>query len=65
MSWCEECTQYWPPEQLDENGACPTCGSVVGDPPRAPWHFKLLVLAAAGYIAWRVVQMIGWVIDAL
>ncbi len=65
MSWCEECTKYWPADQLDENGACPTCGTVVGDPPTVPWHFKLLVVAAAVYIAWRIVQGIGWLVARL
>jgi hypothetical protein len=25
-----------------------------------PWHFKLLVGAVAVYLAWRTVQMVGW-----
>ena len=24
---------------------------------KAPWHFKLLVLAAGGYVGWRLVQL--------
>ena len=65
MSGCDQCTKYWPADQLDENGGCPTCGSVVGEPPTVPWHFKLLVVAAAVYIGWRIVQGIGWVIARL
>ncbi len=29
--------------------------------PKAPWHFKLLITAVALYLAWRVVQLVGWV----
>ncbi len=27
---------------------------------KAPWHFKLLMGLVVAYLAWRVVQMIGW-----
>ncbi|MGH9190815.1 MAG: hypothetical protein ACRD0Q_12480 [Acidimicrobiales bacterium] len=30
-----------------------------------PWHFKLLVVALAVYLAWRGVQGIGWVVAHL
>jgi len=30
-----------------------------------PWHFKLMVVLAALYVGWRLVQMIGWIIDWL
>jgi hypothetical protein len=29
---------------------------------KAPWHFKLLVVALVVYLAWRVIQMIGWLV---
>lgn len=28
-----------------------------------PWHFKLMVVLAALYVGWRLVQLIGWLID--
>ena len=31
----------------------------------APWHFKVLVAAAVGYLGWRLVQGLGWVVDLL
>ena len=31
--------------------------------PRAPWHFKLLVAAAAAYLGMRGIQGIGWLIQ--
>jgi hypothetical protein len=27
---------------------------------RAPWHFKLLMVLVVAYLAWRIVQMVGW-----
>ncbi len=62
MSWCETCSKYWPPDKLDENGGCPTCGAVVGDAPKVPWHFKLLLVATVVYLGWRAVQGIAWLI---
>ncbi len=29
---------------------------------KVPWHFWVLVAAVVGYLAWRVVQMISWVV---
>ena len=65
MSWCEECTKYWPADQLDENGGCPDCGTVVGEPPKVPWHFKLLIVATVVYLAYRAWQGIDWLIHHL
>jgi len=49
---------------------CPTCGAVVGEPeidqeephPRAPWHFKVLVVGTVIYLAYRLYQGVGWLI---
>jgi hypothetical protein len=30
--------------------------------PRAPWHFKLLLLAVVVYLGWRLIQVIGWIV---
>ncbi|HCB37747.1 MAG TPA: hypothetical protein DEP66_06020, partial [Acidimicrobiaceae bacterium] len=27
-----------------------------------PWHFWLLVVAAAGYLGWRAVEVLAWVV---
>ena len=46
-------------------GTCPSCGRTIAATaaePKAPWHFKLLVVAVIGYLAWRAVQMVGWFI---
>lgn len=40
-------------------------GEAAGEPEgrtRAPWHFKLLLVAVVLYLGWRFVQMIGWLI---
>ncbi len=31
--------------------------------PLVPWHFKVMVVLAALYVGWRLVQLIGWLID--
>jgi hypothetical protein len=38
---------------------------MIGDPPdtRVPWHFWILVVAAAIYLGWRAVQGVQWLID--
>ena len=47
------------------DGTCPSCGSRIAtakDDPKAPWHFKLLVGAVCVYLAWRLVQLVQWLI---
>jgi hypothetical protein len=62
------------PNSLKPDGSCPTCGRVVAEPgdadaaaaakdQKAPWHFKLLVAVTVVYLAWRAVEMIGWVVN--
>lgn len=29
--------------------------------PKAPWHFKLLMVALVAYLVWRIIDMIGWI----
>jgi hypothetical protein len=50
---------------LEENGECPECGTVIGDPPKVPWHFKLLVVAVVLYLGLRAWQGIDWLIHHL
>ena len=35
------------------------------EPPSAPWHFKVMLVALAVYLAWRGVQGIDWLADRL
>ena len=52
---------------MKPDGSCPSCGTVLAEPateadaPRAPWHFKLLVVALCVYLGWRLVQLIAWI----
>lgn len=50
---------------MGAGGECPTCGRVIGDVPKAPWHFKLLLGATAVYLGWRLVQGIAWLVHRL
>lgn len=65
MPWCEDCSKYWPDEELSAEGGCPTCERELGPPPKAPWHFKLLVVAVVLYLGLRAWQGIDWVINHL
>jgi hypothetical protein len=52
---------------MTPQGTCPVCGAEievqaqrvaeVTDQERAPWHFKLLVVALVAYLGWRVVEL--------
>jgi hypothetical protein len=65
MPWCDDCQKYWAPSAMTPEGACPTCGRDVETPePRAaaadekaPWHFKLVVVALVAYLGWRFYEM--------
>ena len=65
MPWCDDCSKFWNPNTLPPDGTCPTCGRMIGDPPdtKVPWHFWILVLAAALYLGWRAVQGVEWLIS--
>ncbi len=64
MAWCQSCDRYLTPSTLTSEGTCPGCGDEVQHPDklpapateRIPWHFWLLLSAAAVYLAWRAVQ---------
>jgi hypothetical protein len=65
MPWCEECAKYMAPSAMNDDGTCPTCGaeceaptSTDGDE-KAPWHFKLLVVATVAYLVWRLVDLVN------
>ena len=40
----------------------PAPGEVEGEPPKVPWHFKLLMVGLSLYLLWRLVQGILWVV---
>ncbi len=67
MPWCEDCAKYWAPSTMTPDGRCPTCERQLEPPAgadeadhgdeRAPWHFKLLVVAVVVYLIWRIYQL--------
>jgi hypothetical protein len=73
MPWCETCSRFLNPNSLNADGTCPTCGRQVAEPPgektpgrdKAPWHFKLLLIALVIYLGWRFFQLAEWVIGKL
>lgn len=54
----------------DEHGARGADGSEdeAGEervPVKAPWHFKVLVVGTAVYLAYRIYQGVGWLVHHL
>ena len=71
MPWCDTCARFWNPSSVEREGQCPTCGRVLTKPEprpdeetvsRAPWHFKLLMVALVIYLGYRAVQGIMWLV---
>lgn len=60
MPWCENCAKFQDGEGIDREGHCPGCGTVIAPAKRAPWHFKLLVVATAIYLVYRFMQVGVW-----
>jgi hypothetical protein len=66
LPWCEDCAKFWNPNTLPPDGTCPNCGRMIAEPPeasRVPWHFWVLVAAAALYLGWRAIQGVGWLFN--
>jgi hypothetical protein len=53
---------------METDGSCPNCGRRIADVPEAPeepkvpWHFKLLLVGVCGYLGWRFVQLVQWLV---
>jgi hypothetical protein len=70
MPWCDDCSKYWTPSSVNDDGTCPRCGADLEAPPpaddadadaddeKAPWHFKLMVVALTIYLVYRFGTMI-------
>jgi hypothetical protein len=43
----------------------PGPGQEEGETPKAPWHFKLLLLAIVIYLGWRGIQGVGWLMNKI
>jgi hypothetical protein len=66
MPFCDDCEKYWAPSAMTPEGECPTCGADLeapelartdGEDEKAPWHFKLLVVALVIYLGYRFFEM--------
>jgi len=61
--WCDACSAYRPAAP-----SCAECGHSLLDADQrrvgdsAPWHFWVMVAALAGYLLWRLVQGIWWLV---
>ncbi len=53
---------------MNDDGTCPTCGEQVleahdhtageaANDEKAPWHFKLMVVALVVYLSWRLIAI--------
>lgn len=65
VPWCEGCDRFYNPSTLAPDGTCRECGRFIASPddepddqppPKAPWHFYLLVVAVVVYLGWRAIQ---------
>jgi uncharacterized paraquat-inducible protein A len=63
VTWCESCERAVPEDELTEEGACPTCGTVLAQERRpVPWTFKLMIAATVVYLGYRAYQGIAWLV---
>ena len=62
MPWCDDCSKFWDDESVSEaSGACPTCGRELGTTRKGvPWHFKLMLVALAVYMGYRIYWLAEW-----
>jgi hypothetical protein len=62
VPWCDDCSRFYNPTSMTAAGECPTCGRVIAAPAKAPWHFKAMLVALAGYLALRAWQGVEWIL---
>ena len=61
MPWCDDCSKFWNPPNMAAGGRCPTCGKVLVAPRKGvPWHFKLMLVALAIYMVYRIYWLAEW-----
>ena len=61
MPWCDDCSKFWNPQNTGPDGECPTCGRVLEAPRKGlPWHFKVMLVAFAGYMGYRIYWLVEW-----
>ena len=61
MPWCDVCDRLVDDDEVVD-GHCPTCETTLAGAPRGPlpWRFRLMIIATAIYLGWRIYQGIGW-----
>ena len=64
MAWCDQCDRVVEDDALDDQGACPACGTVLTEPvrQRVPWTFKTMLVAFVIYLGYRGYQGINWIV---
>ena len=61
MPWCDDCSKFWNAPNVGPGGECPTCGKVLASPRKGvPWHFKLMLVALAVYMVYRIYWLAEW-----
>lgn len=71
MPFCQPCDKYLAPSAVNGDGSCPTCGDeveVTTDVKKSkgiPWHFWLVLIAASGYIGFRLIEGVGWLLGQI
>lgn len=46
-------------QAVARGGERPSLRELAGEDAKAPWHFKLLMVALAVYLAWRLLDLFG------
>jgi hypothetical protein len=72
VPFCETCDRFYNPNTVRPDGTCPGCDEQLGDPmapimetTKAPWHFKVLLVAVVAYLGWRLVEGIELALRSL
>lgn len=68
MPYCEPCEKYLAPSAANPDGSCPTCGDAVESTTavrtsKIPWHFWLVLIAASGYVGFRAIEGMIWLVQ--
>ena len=68
MPYCEPCDKYLAPSAATRDGSCPDCGEGVEATTQVrsskiPWHFWVVLAAASGYVGWRAIEGVIWLVQ--
>jgi hypothetical protein len=73
VPWCDTCDRFYNPNSVEPDGTCRACGQRIEEPTalataaaeadeKVPWHFKVMVAGVVGYLGWRLVEAIAWLL---